>query len=58
MQKKGKRQDCFGGCGRRILTFYNPTGYCRKCQRKYRHIYEKNEARKNREAENGEQQGT
>jgi hypothetical protein len=31
---KGKRQDCFGGCGRRVLPFYNPSGYCRKCQRK------------------------
>lgn len=51
MQKKGRRQDCFGGCGRRILPFYNPSGYCRKCQRTNKRKFEKIEARKKREAE-------
>ena len=34
MALRDKRQDCFGGCGRRILLRRNPSGYCRKCQRK------------------------
>lgn len=48
---KGRRKPCFGGCGRNILPFYNPSGYCRKCRRK-------NELRalklKKREAKNKE----
>ena len=34
MPNRGERQDCFGECGRRISPHYNPSGYCRKCQRK------------------------
>ncbi len=26
-----RRVDCYGDCGRRILLFFNPDGYCRKC---------------------------
>jgi hypothetical protein len=28
------RVDCFGKCGRRIHAKYNPSGYCRKCQKR------------------------
>lgn len=34
MPPKGKRQACFGECGKMILLFYNPSGYCRKCQKR------------------------
>lgn len=34
MAPKGRRIDCAGGCGRRILPYYNPSFLCRKCSRK------------------------
>lgn len=31
--KNDRRVECYGGCGKHILHFYNPSGYCRKCTR-------------------------
>lgn len=33
---KGRRVDCRGNCGSRILLHYNPNGLCRKCDRSRR----------------------
>jgi hypothetical protein len=34
IKPKERRFPCGGDCGRDILHFFNPTGYCRKCQKK------------------------
>ena len=31
--KKGRRVDCVGNCGSRILLHYNSNGLCRRCDR-------------------------
>lgn len=36
VKPKERRIECGGDCGRRILYFFNPTGYCRRCAKKNR----------------------
>lgn len=50
MASKGKRVSCAGGCGRRILLFYNPSNYCRKCSKKNRLAALKLDNKRKREA--------
>jgi hypothetical protein len=51
---KGQRRDCFGGCGRRIALFYNPSGYCRKCQKRNALRALKLENKRRREQKDGD----
>ena len=47
VKPKEERLPC-GECGRGILYFYNPEGFCRKCLRKRKHKRIKMQARRER----------
>jgi hypothetical protein len=51
VKKHKRRLNCFGNCGKRILLRYNPSGFCRKCQRENAHKKLKAERKKERQHE-------